>query len=133
MAAEETARAVRGDGMDTLLAFQMGAINRGKEVMVFDWDKAARLIKESGCADAMAGLHGDWEYTAGDIFRNGAPCRDEYTYLASTWATPEIKINSIITPCYKMQSEAPGWDAYTKWPKSALEILNERGGDNAAD
>lgn len=33
--------------MDTLLAFEMGRANRGKELMVFDWDKAATIIKEN--------------------------------------------------------------------------------------
>ena len=32
--------------MNTLSAFAMGAANRGKELMVFDWDKAAKLIKK---------------------------------------------------------------------------------------
>ena len=31
--------------MDTLKAFAMGDANRGKEQMVFDWDKAASLRK----------------------------------------------------------------------------------------
>lgn len=32
--------------MKDALAFAMGMMNRGKEPMVFDWDKAARIIKE---------------------------------------------------------------------------------------
>lgn len=32
--------------MNTWVAFAMGEANREKELMVFDWDKAARLIRE---------------------------------------------------------------------------------------
>lgn len=110
--------------MNTLEAFMMGEANRGKEEMVFDWDKAARLIKESGCKSASAGLRSDWEYTGGSIFKKGEPNFDSYTFLASTWAVPELRIgNKPLVECYKMQSETPGWDADTKWPESALKIL----------
>lgn len=109
--------------MNTLQAFAMGEANRGKELMVFDWDEAARRIKKSGCSEADAGLRGDWEYTGGSIFEDGKPYFDDYTYLASTWAVPELMINGRITPCYKMQSETPGWGCSTKWPESALEIM----------
>lgn len=109
--------------MNTWSAFIMGEANRDKELMVFDWDKAAQLIKESGCEYASAGLRSDWEYTGGCIFSDGKPEMSDYTYLASTWAVPELEINSEIIPCYKMQSETPGWDSGTKWPESALKIL----------
>ena len=93
--------------------------------MVFDWDKAARLIKERKAENASAGLSGDWEHTGGDIYRDSKPIYDSYTYLASTWATPEIEIDGEVFSCYKMQSEAPDWDSGTKWPQSALDILAE--------
>lgn len=109
--------------MNTLQAFIMGEANRGKEEMVFDWDEAARRIKASGCKSASAGLRDDWEYTGGSIFKNGEPNFADYTFLASTWAVPELKINGKKKPCYKMQSETPGWDCDTKWPESALKIL----------
>lgn len=38
--------------MDTLTAFRIGEANRGKEEMVFDWDKAATIIKERGIRNA---------------------------------------------------------------------------------
>lgn len=109
--------------MNTMQAFAMGEANRGKEEMVFDWDEAARLIKESGCTDAYAGLRDDWEYTGGMIFDDGQPYYGGYTFLASTWAVPELEIDGKLIPCYKMQSETPGWDSDTKWPDSALAIL----------
>ena len=109
--------------MNTLEAFAMGEMNRGKELMVFDWDKAAQLILEHKATYAAAGLRNDWEYTGGTILLDGKPVKNEYTYLASTWAMPEILINDYTIPCYKMQSETPGWDSDTKWPASALDIL----------
>ena len=42
--------------MNTWAAFAMGEANRGKEMMVFDWDKAARLIGERKPECASAGL-----------------------------------------------------------------------------
>ena len=33
--------------MNTIAAFAMGEAYRGSELKVFDWDKAAKLIKES--------------------------------------------------------------------------------------
>ena len=32
--------------MDSMNAFMMGQANRGKELMVFDWDRAATIIKD---------------------------------------------------------------------------------------
>ena len=111
--------------MDTWSAFQMGEANRGKELKVFDWDKAARLIKEHNAKEASAGLEMDWEWTGGEIFRNGKPVLDSYTYLSSTWATPELEIDGEVFDCYTMQSETDGWDYDTKWPESAIKILEE--------
>lgn len=114
--------------MDTSIAMMMGEVNRGREMMVFDWDKAAQIIKDENVIEASAGLIEDWEWTGGAIFENGNPVIDEYTYLASTWATPtlEIKVENGVEsfPCYKMQSEVPDWNSGTKWPESALNILN---------
>lgn len=111
--------------MNTLEAFVMGEAHRGCELMVFDWDEAARRIKASGCSYAAAGLRNDWEYTGDTIFKDGKPYHKGYTYLASTWAVPELDIDGEIEPCYKMEHEVPGWGCDTKWPKSALRILKE--------
>lgn len=109
--------------MDTMSAFAMGEANRGKELKVFDWNKAAEIIKEKGCKNAAAGLSGDWEWTGGSILQGGKIPEDSYTYLASTWATPELEIDGEIIDCYKMQSETDGWDSDTFWPDSAKKIL----------
>lgn len=109
--------------MKTSLAFLRGQANRGKEMMVFDWIKAAQIIKELQPQEASAGLEEDWEYTGGRIFVDGKPYTDGYTYLASTWGTPQLLINGKVFDCYVMESEAGGWDAYTQWPRIALDIL----------
>lgn len=113
--------------MDTLSAFAMGQANTGKELMVFDWDKAAKLIKKRKYKTQIvsAGLSGDWEWTGDVIYDNGKPKLDNNAYLASTWAIPELDIDGERIECYKMKSETDKWDADTKWPKSALEILNK--------
>ena len=111
--------------MNTWAAFAMGEANRGKELMVFDWDRAARLIRERKPECASAGLRSDWEYTGGTIYEDGKPVMDDYTYLASTWAVPELDMDGEIVECYRMQHEVPQWDENTKWPYSALTILSE--------
>lgn len=99
--------------------------------MVFDWDEAARRIVASGDTVASAGLRADWEFTGGDIFADGKPYLDSYTYLASTWATPEIEIDGVRSACFRMMSDSPGWDEHTKWPESALAILRGDASESA--
>lgn len=110
-----------------ILAKKEAAIARGDAMKVFDWDKAARLIKERKPDVASAGLGGDWNWTGGDIYRDGAPVPSEktYTYLASVWATPELDMDGDVVACWVSMAEKPEWDAGTYWPDSALAILNE--------
>lgn len=65
-----------------------GMMNRGNEMKVFDWDRAAQLIKDRKPKEAIAGLSEDWFWTARTIFFDGKPVIHGGTYLASTWATP---------------------------------------------
>lgn len=111
--------------MNSVEAFFRGMDNMGKELRVFDWDKAAKIIKERNAQKAEAGLSGDLEWTGGTILEGGIPNKDSYTYLASTWATPVLIIDDEEIDCYKMQSETSGWDSDTKWPQSALDILTQ--------
>lgn len=112
--------------MDTLSAFTMGQATRHKDVMVFDWNKAAFLMRKEMAKDANAGLRDDWEWTGGQILCDGQPLpREEtYTYLASTWATPQLQIGEMIFDCFILQKDSPGWTADTYWPESAFNILN---------
>lgn len=112
--------------MDSLSAFAMGEAARrsGAPTMVFDWEKAARLIAERKPRVASAGLSSDWEYTGGVIYRDGELVTDEYTYLASLWATPELDMDGDVIECWRLASDSPGWDASTKWPDVARAILS---------
>jgi len=120
--------------MDMGTAFMMGRATRDRELMVFDWEKAARIIRERNVSDADAGLSGDWDSTSGAILRAGIPVPrgDTSTYLASTWATPELEIDGAGIDCYRMQSETPGWDASTSWPPAAVKILKAERPSDAA-
>ena len=111
--------------MDTLSAFARCQAAQGNEHRVFDWEKAARLILERKPSVVSAGLQDDWEWTKGEIWKDGLPVpkEDTYTYLASNWAIPEIDIDGEIIECYRMESKTPGWGPETYWPKEALKIL----------
>jgi hypothetical protein len=113
--------------MDTFKAFVMGTINCNKETMVFDWLKAANIIKQKKPKQASAGLSGDWEWTGGKIWENGKPIakKDTYTYLESTWAVPELMIDGKTIECYEMKHKLPMYDCHTYWPKEALDIIED--------
>lgn len=108
--------------MDTMHAFMLNMASQGCKKKVFDWDKAARIIREKKPKEAAAGLGGDWEWTGGTIYENGNPIMNDYTYLASTWAVPELEVDGETIECWVWENDTK-WDADTKWPKSALEIL----------
>lgn len=114
--------------MDTFSAFARGAAARarGAELMVFDWEKAARLIAERKPVVARAGLSGDWEWTGDVIWENGEPRTDAHAYLASLWATPELDIDGEIIACFVMQSTRPQWNSGTLWPPEAMSIVGAR-------
>lgn len=113
--------------MDTLTAIGRAIAAKDKEQMVFDWEKAARIIKEQGAQEAEAGLAGDMEYTGGRILSNGVPtpAEETYVYLSSNHAKPLLVIGADAIECFKLESQTPGWDAHTYWPPEALAILNE--------
>lgn len=111
--------------MDTLSAFAMGEANRGRDSRVFDWDKAARMIREHKPKEAVAGLASDMEWTAGVIYRDGKIVDDEYTYLSSTWATPVLLLDDEEHDCFVMKSETT-FDSGTKWPDTARAIVEGR-------
>jgi hypothetical protein len=107
-------------GPDVLM---QGMSNRDNRSRTFDWNKAAQLIKERQPEVAEAGLSGDWDYTGGPIYRDGLPDTESYTYLESTWATPTLILDGEEIECWSYFDECD-FDAHTKWPESALEILN---------
>ena len=102
---------------------------KGEIFMAFDWDKAAKIIKEKFETHkdlvAEAGLEGDWNYTGGYIFEDGKPTSENYTYLKSNWAVP-----TLILTCDGDSEEIECWiegnDRFTsdtKWDDISLKIL----------
>ena len=118
--------------MDTYSAMLLGMMNRGRTSRVFDWNKAAEIINEKHILNADAGLQNDMEWTAGEILRDGKPVTNSYTFLASVWAIPVLSYYKseedeypTEIPCYVMADETT-FDAHTKWPQSALDILEHK-------
>ena len=110
--------------MDTWRAYLMGRAARGQPQRVFDWGKAARIIKERQPSKAEAGLVEDWWETAGDIWRDGeiVPEDDTYTYLSSNWATPTLVLEGEQIACWIGEADTE-WDAGTYWPQEARDIV----------
>lgn len=112
--------------MNNVEAFARGEAARAAKarMRVFDWDKAAAMIRDRKPTLAGAGLAADWNWTGGDIFKNGKPVprEDTYTYLASNWATPELELDGEKMDCWRWKDETE-WDSHTYWPDSALAIL----------
>lgn len=101
------------------------AIAYGHKMMVFDWDKAAEIIKNNPKVCWRAALRNDEFWTGDTIYEDGKPNLDAHTYLASIWAVPYIFNDEENICCYKYSDEVPDWNSDTIWPKSALEILND--------
>lgn len=116
--------------VDSMTGYLIGQAHKNDPLMVFDWDKAARLIVEHKPDYAGAGLRGDWEYTGGTIYTaDGGPVpeEDSYAYLESTWAQPELEIDGMRSECWLYEKDAPWDDSGIYWPESARKILKEGG------
>ena len=110
--------------MDTLsaMALSAAAAARNERQRVFDWNRAAKILAERKPAEASAGLQQDMGWTGGVVWSDGKPHYDDYTYLWSNWATPILVIDDEEIECWCYVDER-GWNADTKWPDSALEVL----------
>jgi len=105
------------------------AKSKGNPMKAFDWDKAAEIIKDKlkihPNLSAEAGLQGDWNYTGGEIFVDGKPTNEEYTYLSSNWATPTLILSwggceQEEIECFAIDSR---FDEDSKWDEDSLKIL----------
>lgn len=115
--------------------FAKGLQNRGQTHKVFDWDKAASIIKEHLIKHpdliAEAGLQGDWEYTGGVIFKDKQPTSENYTYLSSNWATPTLILSwedeeQEELDCWTYMENECRFDSSSKWDEGSLAILNSK-------
>ena len=112
--------------MEELKKFQKGFNSRYYPTRVFDWHKAAEIIKKEKPKHADAFLGQDEAWTGGCIYHEGPVLEYNGTYLASRWAIPMLRLDdNDPIPCWCWQNEQPNWDAETLWPESALKILNE--------
>lgn len=114
--------------MDTISAYFRAQAASDKPQKVFDWDKAAHIIRESGTTYASAGLSEDWEWTGGPIYNEEGiiPRENTRVYLSSNWAIPELEIEGDLIECWIYENDSPGWDENTYWPESARKILEEK-------
>lgn len=106
------------------------AYDKNKPMMAFDWDKAAKIIRETlqqfPNLIAEAGLQQDWNYTGGIIFEKGFPTNESYTYLCSNWATPTLIIECdgleiLETDCCIIETDR--FTSDSKWDNESLLIL----------
>lgn len=112
--------------MDTMMAAARAEIARANNdpMRVFDWNKAAQILKERNPEVAEAGLSDDLEWTSGIIWYNHEPIMDDYTFLASCWAVPVLIIDDVEIECWVYMDDVI-WNADTKWPDSAIEVINK--------
>lgn len=99
----------------------------GAKLRMFDFEKAAKIIKDrfSKHPDlvAEAGLQRDWAHTGGEIFRDGKPTSEDYTYLASNWATPTLILSWDGEEQEELECSKEGSDSDAKWDEKSLKIL----------
>lgn len=107
--------------------------NNANPFKTFDWDKAAEIIRanlsEHPYLIAEAGLQGDWDYTGGEIFKNGEIINDNYTYLKSNWAIPTLILSwdgdeQLEIDCYTSDVETR-FDSDSEWDEQSIKILKD--------
>ena len=108
--------------MNTMLAYAINMSTPDGHGKVFDWVKAAKILKEKNPDEACAGLLEDMEWTAGTIWLEHKPYNEEYTYLSSRWATPVLEIDGEHIECWE-SSDGSKWNSDTKWPDEALALI----------
>lgn len=93
---------------------------------VFDWEKAARLIKQANGKNAYA-ISLSFTEGSTEILRDGVPVpRQRPIEPLDTRHMVEIGLqidDRERMVCCRAQVETPGWDGNTYWPMSALAIL----------
>lgn len=92
------------------------------------WYKDGIDLKEHPDLVAEAGLQGDWAYTGGEIFRDGEPDMDSYTYLSSNWAAPTLILSWDGQEQEEMECiaiDGHRFDEKSKWDETSLAILGQ--------
>lgn len=117
--------------MDPFDIFVNGLRHEKNERRVFDWNKAAQILRDRKTLTCKACIIEDYDETVGSILIDGEPALDfKFPYLSSCYGTPCIVFEDCdFVPCWIPQSESPDWTGYTYWPESARCIL--KGIENA--
>lgn len=100
-------------------------LRKDDEVKVFDWVKAAQLIKDRNPEKVEAGLYEYW-ILSGYIYDHGKIQDGGIACFASNWGTPVLHFGNEeedFIECWKYQHEVPEWNDKTIWPEEALAIL----------
>lgn len=106
---------------------------RGADFMVFDWEKAARILHDRKPFAAFAGLKDDFECTGAMIYKQGHPIllgadgEKPYTFLGSCWAKPMLvlldeKGQPEEMECFTTDKNSP-YCCHTYWPREAVRLL----------
>ena len=107
----------------------------GAKGKVFDWNKAATIIKENRPDVATAGLAEDWFWTGCEVYNSDDGIVSiEDGHLCSIWATPILLLEfenrgDMTEECWCYEDEHPDWDAKTRWPEEALNKFNDIEGE----
>lgn len=113
--------------VDTITVYRRDRATKGQPTMAFDWAEAARRIALARPTLAEAGLAGDFGYTGGAVWRDGAlvpRARSSVALpLASTHLVPALRLDGgAEDPCYVVL--APGSVVSADyWPAAAGALL----------
>ena len=111
--------------VDAFAGYAMAKAARaaGEVGKVFDWDTAARILRDRKATNACAYLEGDYEWTVGDILIDGEITTEGRAYLFSLWATPILEIDGKPIEYWVPGDDPREWDSGTHWPESAVAIF----------
>ncbi len=113
-----------------------GYLARLRDLVVFDWDKAAKLIAEyATTCEVYAGIvesdPSSWRSTKQLIFQGKPVVKYGIFVVHAQYGVPTIEINGELTPCFIPAHQIPeSWMANISsvfdvvWPATSLAILD---------
>lgn len=110
-------------GIDSVDIDEIRAL-RGLDSYMFDYVKAAHLIKEYAHDKTVkAGLNGDFNNTSRIVYGGGKICQSSFVYTVSLWGVPTLAFDNWMVECYNIRSGPEGKDWEGFWPPETMEIL----------
>lgn len=97
------------------------------DVYIFDWNKAATIIKANNPKKAYAYVGSLRKHTEVTIWQNDTIMPKTPSFLISYdnfGGGIHLGCDGFATPCSVLLSNTDGWNRDTWWPASAVEILN---------